>query len=52
MVLSAASAFVSYVMREGDQKKSLLEAFDAVSQELDGINSQVTGKDFELAEEV
>jgi hypothetical protein len=49
MVLSALSAFVSYVLIDSEEKNLLLEVFEAVRKEIDAIYVEVIGNDFELA---
>ena len=52
LVLSAVEAFVSYTINEADEKGLLLRAIEAVRKEIEAINVEIVGNDFELGEDV
>ncbi len=49
LVLSAVEAFASYTVNEGDQKSLLFQFLETVRREMETINIEIVGSDFELA---
>jgi len=52
VVLNAMSAFVAYVFAQDGEAACFVSFFDSVRHEINAINKEVVGNDFELANEV
>jgi len=51
VVLDAMEAFVTFICPQGDVLTALLELSSSTREEINRINAELVGKDFEHAEE-